>query len=139
MARKTIKTMADKMAEAGKSIGKNVLDDADLATDPIISALQTLRLTIDDMQYNDTNHGTDKQTSLISANTAKTGITDTQAKAITANTAKTGISEVQVGLLKALGKGLTLKDLTLTISKDKDNNLVIQDGKHTWKIAAQDK
>ena len=37
MARKTIKTMADKMSESGKAVGKDVLDDADLATDPIIS------------------------------------------------------------------------------------------------------
>jgi hypothetical protein len=93
MARKAIKTMADKMAESGKGAGINVLDDTDLATDPIVSALQTLRLTIDDMQYNDANHGTDKQTSLISANTAKTGITSTQAGHITANNAKVSTGE----------------------------------------------
>ena len=101
MARKTIKTMADKMSESGKAVGKDVLDDADLATDPIISALQTLRLTIDDMQYNDANHGTDKQTSAIDANTAKTGITSNQASEITANTRKTGITSGQASAITA--------------------------------------
>ena len=85
MARKTIKTMEDKMSESGKEPGKDILDNDDLAGDPMVSALQTLRATIDDMQYNDANHGTDKQTSAITANTAKTGITSAQASAITAN------------------------------------------------------
>lgn len=63
--------MANKMAESGRSEGKDILDDTDLSDDPIVSALQTLRATIDDIQYNDANHGTDKQTSAIAANTAK--------------------------------------------------------------------
>ena len=78
--------MADKMAESGKEPGKDVLDDGNLADDPIISALQTLRATIDDIQYNDSNHGTDKIESSITANTAKTGISDEQTAAIVANT-----------------------------------------------------
>ena len=62
MARRSIKTMAAKMAESGRSPGKDILDDTDLTDDPIISALQTLRATIDDMQYNDENHGADRVT-----------------------------------------------------------------------------
>jgi hypothetical protein len=95
MARRTVKTMAAKMQESGKEVGTNVLDDSDLANDPIVSALQTLRETIDDIQYNDTNYGADKLESAVNANTAKTGITTSQASAITANTAKTGITSTQ--------------------------------------------
>ena len=84
--------MADKMAENGKEVGVNVLDDTDLSTDPIISALQTLRETIDDIQYNDTNHGANKLESTIAANTAKVGITTTQANRITSNSSKVGFS-----------------------------------------------
>ena len=92
MARKVIKTMADKMAESGKEGGVNVLDDTDLSTDPIVSALQTLRETIDDIQYNDTNHGANKLESTIAANTAKVGITTTQASRIASNSSKVGFS-----------------------------------------------
>ena len=80
------------MAESGKEVGVNILDDTDLSTDPIVSALQTLRETIDDIQYNNENHGTDKVISSIQANTAKTGITTSQASAITANSSKVGFS-----------------------------------------------
>ena len=52
MARRTTKTMASKMAESGREPGKDVLDDSDLADDPIVSAIQTLRSTIDDLQFN---------------------------------------------------------------------------------------
>ena len=45
--------MAAKMAESGREPGKDVLDDTDLADDPIISAIQSLRLLIDDLQHND--------------------------------------------------------------------------------------
>jgi len=141
MARKIIKTMADKMAESGKSIGKNVLDDTDLATDPIISALQTLRLTIDDMQYNDANHGTDKQTSLISANTAKTGITTGQASAITANTAKTGISDSQASAITANSTIVNKTKGTIEFgAPDRNGAMTITvkagDNKFTYTIAA---
>ena len=88
MARKVVKTMANKMAESGREPGKDVLDDTDLSDDPIISAIQTLRISIDDLQHNDDGYGADKSLSAITANTAKTGITSGQASAITANTAK---------------------------------------------------
>ena len=80
--------MANKMAESGREPGKDVLDDTDLADDPIISAIQTLRISIDDLQHNDDGYGVNRSLSAISANTAKTGITSGQASAITANTAK---------------------------------------------------
>ena len=80
--------MADKMAEDGRSEGIDVLDDSELSSDPIVSALQTLRATIDDIQYNNQNHGTDKIISSINTNTAKTGITTSQASAIAANSNK---------------------------------------------------
>jgi hypothetical protein len=104
MARRAIKTMADKMAENGRSEGKDVLDDSDLSDDPIISALQTLRATIDDIQYNNQNHGTDKIQSSIEANTAKTGITTDQASAIAANSNKATYDK---DLSKTSGKVLT--------------------------------
>ena len=71
MARRTTKTMAQKMAESGRAPGKDVLDDTDLADDPIISALQTLRLTIDDLQNNDNDNGISTLKSAVTANTAK--------------------------------------------------------------------
>lgn len=101
MARRTVKTLAAKMQESGKEVGTNVLDDSDLSDDPIISALQSLRETIDDIQYNDTNHGADKIESAVNANTAKTGISTSQASAITANTAKKGISNSQASAITA--------------------------------------
>jgi len=81
----------------------------------------------------------DSQAAAIAANTKKVGITPAQTKAITENTAKTGVSKAQGQLLEALGKGITIKDIGLSISKDRENNLVITDGSHTWKIAAQDR
>ena len=101
MARRSVKTLAAKMQESGKEVGTNVLDDSDLSDDPIISALQSLRETIDDIQYNDTNYGADKLQSAVNANTAKTGISTSQANAITANTAKTGISTSQASAITA--------------------------------------
>jgi hypothetical protein len=109
MARRSVKTLAAKMQESGKEVGTNVLDDSDLSDDPIISALQSLRETIDDIQYNDTNHGADKIESAVTANTAKTGISTSQANAITANTAKKGISESQTSAIitNTAKKGIT--------------------------------
>jgi hypothetical protein len=101
MARKVIKTMSDKMSEDGRSEGIDILDDSGLSSDPIVSALQTLRVTIDDIQYNNENHGTDKVISSIQANTAKTGITTSQASAISANTSKTGITTSQASAITA--------------------------------------
>ena len=101
MARRTIKTMDAKMSESGRSPGKDVLDDTDLADDPIISAIQSLRLSVDDLQHNDNDDEGRDLSSAISANTAKTGITSNQASAITANTAKTGISTSQASAITA--------------------------------------
>jgi len=95
MARRTIKTMADKMGESGRAPGKDVLDDTDLADDPIISAIQSLRLVIDDLQHNDDDDEGRDLTSAIEANTEKTGITSGQASAITANTAKVGTTSTE--------------------------------------------
>ena len=89
------------MSESGRSPGKDVLDDTDLADDPIISAIQSLRLSVDDLQHNDTDDESRDLSSAISANTAKTGITSNQASAITANTAKTGISTSQASAITA--------------------------------------
>jgi hypothetical protein len=76
MARRTIKTMAAKMAESGKTIGKNVLDDTDLSDDPIISAIQSLRASVDDLQHNDNDLGIDALKSAITANTNRGSGTD---------------------------------------------------------------
>ena len=137
MARRTIKTMNDKMAESGKVLGKNILDDTDLATDPLVNAIQSLRETIDDIQYNDANHGTDKLQSQIDANTAKTGITTSQANAITANTAKTGISSAQATTITALAKGITNSTgQPITIALSREGALVITVDRATYTIAA---
>ena len=95
MARKTVKTVAQKMAESGREPGKDVLDDTDLADDPIIGAIQTLRLLIDDLQHNDDDDEGRDLTSAINTNSAKTGITSGQASAITANTAKVGTTSTE--------------------------------------------
>ena len=76
MARRTIKTMAAKMAESGKAPAKDVLDDSDLSDDPIISALQTLRAQVDDFQHNDNDIDITNLKSEISANTARGSGTD---------------------------------------------------------------
>ena len=57
------------MAESGKEPGKDVLDDSDLSSDPIINALQTLRAQIDDFQHNDNDLDIDNLKTAISANT----------------------------------------------------------------------
>ena len=139
MARRVVKTMSAKMNEAGKSISKDILDDTELTTDPFVNALQTLREQIDDLQHNDNGYGADKLQSQIDANTAKTGITSGEKSAILANTAKTGITEGQATILTALGKGIAVKEIGLSISKDRSNNLIITDGTSNWVIAAQDR
>ena len=101
MARKTVKTMAQKMAESGKEPAKDVLDDTGLSDDPIISALQSLRISIDDLQHNDDGYGADKLQSAVTANSNKTGISTSQASAITANTSKTGITTSQASAISA--------------------------------------
>jgi len=81
----------------------------------------------------------DAQTSAITANTSKTGITSGQASAITANTAKTGITSGQATVITNLGTGITcssFRSSMITITKDRENNLVISDGTHRWTIAA---
>ena len=83
------------MGESGREPGKDVLDDTDLTDDPIISAIQSLRLLIDDLQHNDDDDESRDLSSAISANTAKTGITSSQASAITANTAKVGTTSAE--------------------------------------------
>jgi len=83
------------MAESGREPGKDVLDDTDLADDPIIGAMQTLRLLIDDLQHNDDDDEGRDLTSAINTNSAKTGITSGQASAITANTAKVGTTSTE--------------------------------------------
>ena len=83
------------MGESGRAPGKDVLDDTDLADDPIISAIQSLRLVIDDLQHNDDDDEGRDLTSAIEANTEKTGITSGQASAITANTAKVGTTSTE--------------------------------------------
>ena len=123
------------MAESGKAPAKDVLDDTDLADDPIISALQSLRLSIDDLQHNDNDDEsrglvsavqansakvgtTSTERSRIAANHAKTGITSSQASAITANTSKTGITSTQAGHISANnGKVGTETNLTTTEGK----------------------
>ena len=85
------------MAISGKEPGTNVLDDTDLADDPIISAIQSLRLVVDDLQFNDIDDN--------STNSEKTGITSGQASAITANTAKVG---TETNLTRTGGKAVTL-------------------------------
>ena len=85
------------MAISGKEPGTNVLDDTDLADDPIISAIQSLRLVVDDLQFNDVDDNT--------TNSGKTGITSDQASAITANTAKVG---TETDLTRTEGKTVTL-------------------------------
>ena len=96
---------------------------------------------------------TSGQASAITANTAKTGISSGQASEITANTKKvsmvigtketqakagntTTISDAQVLLLKNLGKGITVTSISLSFSKDRNNNLTITDGTSNWVIAA---
>jgi len=76
MARRTVKTMAAKMAESGKTAGKNVLDDTDLSDDPIISAIQSLRASVDDLQHNDNDMGMDALKAAITANTNRGSGTD---------------------------------------------------------------
>jgi len=71
MARKVIKTLAQQMAVSGKAPAKDVLDDTDLADDPIISAIQSLRAVVDDLQHNDDGYGVNRSLSAIQANTAK--------------------------------------------------------------------
>lgn len=83
------------MAESGKTAGKNVLDDTDLSDDPIISAIQSLRASVDDLQHNDNDDEGRDLTSAINTNSAKTGITSGQASAITANTAKVGTTSTE--------------------------------------------
>jgi hypothetical protein len=60
------------------------------------------------------------------------GTKETQAKA--GNT--TTISDAQVLLLKNLGKGITVTSISLSFSKDRNNNLTITDGTSNWVIAA---
>ena len=76
MARRTIKTMAAKMAESGKAPAKDVLDDSDLSDDPIISALQTLRAQVDDFQHNDNDLDISNLKTAITANTNRGSGTD---------------------------------------------------------------
>ena len=83
------------MAESGKEPAKDVLDDTGLADDPIISALQSLRISIDDLQHNDDGYGADKLQSAVTANSNKTGISTSQASAISANTSKTGTTSTE--------------------------------------------
>jgi len=101
MARRTIKTLAQKMAVSGKEPAKDILDDTDLADDPIISAIQSLRAVVDDLQHNDSDDESRDLTSAINTNSAKTGISTSQASAITANTSKTGISTSQASAITA--------------------------------------
>lgn len=101
MARKVVKTMAQKMGEEGKSPGKDVLDDTGLADDPIISAIQSLRISVDDLQHNDNGYGADKLQSAVTANSNKTGISSSQASAISANSSKTGITTSQASAISA--------------------------------------
>ena len=89
MARRVIKTMAAKMAESGKEAGKDVLDDSDLASDPIINALQTLRSQIDDFQHNDNDLDITNLKSAINANTNRGSGSD-GAKGDTGNTGARG-------------------------------------------------
>jgi len=89
MARRVIKTMAAKMAESGKQAGKDVLDDSDLSSDPIINALQTLRAQIDDFQHNDNDLDIANLKSAINANTNRGSGTD-GAKGDTGNTGARG-------------------------------------------------
>ena len=64
------------MAESGKEAGKDVLDDSDLSSDPIINALQTLRLQVDDFQHNDNDLDIDNLKTAVSANTNRGSGTD---------------------------------------------------------------
>lgn len=64
------------MAESGKTAGKNVLDDTDLSDDPIISAIQSLRASVDDLQHNDNDMGMDALKAAITANTNRGSGTD---------------------------------------------------------------
>ena len=89
MARRVIKTMAAKMAESGKEAGKDVLDDSDLSSDPIINALQTLRSQIDDFQHNDNDLDITNLKSAINANTNRGSGSD-GAKGDTGNTGARG-------------------------------------------------
>jgi hypothetical protein len=89
MARRVIKTMAAKMAESGKAPAKDVLDDSDLSDDPIISALQSLRLAVDDLQHNDNDMGMDSLKAAITANTNRGSGTD-GARGATGPTGPTG-------------------------------------------------
>jgi len=117
------------------------IDDSSHNDNPYDDAIQYLAKKIDEcvdaVNTNTSKNGiSTAQAAAIVVNTAKTGITTSQTNAITANTAKTGISDTQTNLLTALGKGLTLNKMGLTISKDRDNNLVITDGESNWIIAA---
>ena len=109
MARKTVKTMAQQMAVSGKEPAVDVLDDTSLVTDPIISAIQSIRLVVDDLQFNDIDDN--------STNSAKTGISSGQTSAITANTAKTGISSAQANAITANSACCETNNLSKTDGK----------------------
>ena len=150
MARRTIKTMDAKMSESGRSPGKDVLDDTDLADDPIISAIQSLRLSVDDLQHNDNddeNRGlasavqansakvgtTSTERSRIAANHSKTGITSSQTSAITANTAKTGITSTQAGHISA-NNGKVGTETTLTTTEGKTVLLTVTESRGSYSL-----
>ena len=128
MARKTVKTLAQKMAVSGKEPAKDVLDDSDLSDDPIISAIQSLREVIDDLQFND---GDDNTT-----NTAKTGITSAQASAITANTAKVGTTSTERSRIAANHAKVSYdKDLSGTEGKVVKISVAESRGRYALKIS----
>ena len=77
------------MAESGKEAGKDVLDDSDLSTDPIINALQTLRAQVDDFQHNDSDLDIDTLKTAVNTNTNRGSGSD-GAKGDTGNTGATG-------------------------------------------------
>ena len=95
MARRVVKTLAQKMAVSGLEPAKDVLDDSDLADDPIISAIQSLRAVVDDLNHNDNDMGMDALKTAITANTAKVGTTSTERSRIVANHAKVGTTSTE--------------------------------------------
>jgi hypothetical protein len=133
MARRVIKTMAQKMAESGKEAGKDVLDDSDLSSDPIINALQTLRAQIDDFQHNDNDLDIDNLKTAIAANTNRGSGSD-GAKGDTGNTGARGPAGTNGSNGSTGARGPAGANGSLAITEGYDAALAVTSSRGTYTL-----
>jgi len=157
MARQKTK-FSDKFGSGGsKETSKeaSLFGDPELEETPEFKAMHLLMDQIDELtdviNANDAGSGSfasDIKNLTLASGSFSTRVTTNDGKeTLTIGTGKTNalagntttISTEQATTITNLGKGIINKASALTFEKDRDNNLVITDGSHTWKITAQDR